>query len=1100
MAAIIYLTTLLVNLFSFPAIANVAAAQDIKETRVSVAFSGETLDKAFNKLENISKVKFAYDAEKLGLNKYNAIKRSFTSAKLADVLGILLSNTDIAYKEVAGSILLYTKKVVQVQQPGRISGKIVDDKGEPLPGASIKLTELNKVVSSSVDGTYQFSVPAGNYTIEVRYISFQTKRIADVIVKDGQLVKLDVVLKMSTSSLNEVVVRSSYKKESIAGLYAQQKNAASVTDGISAEQIARTPDNNVGAVLKRVSGITTLDNKYVVVRGLTERYNQAMIDGVTLPNTDMNRRNFSFDLIPTELVSSIVVNKTATPDVSSEFVGGQVMVNTLSIPAQNFATFSIGAGGNTQTTGKDFLSAGGRPGSDYFGFDDGRRKKPENLVSFGVVNGQDDPRTEQTDQYGYKTGYAGAIEQSKRFNNNAFRIYKANGLPAQNYRFTWGRLYDLNEKKGLKMGFTTGLTYRNTQQNNHFETARGLGTTVDYFGKPDTLGRGNNYNFNTTWGAVLNGGIQGEKFKLNVRNLYTRTMNEEFLQSIELSEAHQNFNQVNLVDPVFTGINQHKIDGENVIGDKGLKINYSGSYTRLSQEHKDLRNFKYFQLDNTFGTVYQRPNVTAIDDIKSIYSGDYRLWSSVKQNDLTWAVSASMPFDFLKDKSLFKAGYTGWYKVRNQDITMASIYGKSRNAPPTGAPVYIDRYEDLMAADRVGYGKDQAYYWLDIGNGDISNSDSKYHAGYLMLDQRFFQKLRLVYGVRAENFNLKSAQDAEIRNRERIQQQFPDAVYTSIVPEETGEKNWYFLPSMNATYSLNAKMNLRASYTQTIIRPDFRETQVYAFPDPLLQARIIGGNIKSTRVKNADIRFEFYPSAEEIISVSGFYKDLDKPVELINETPQANQTVLTYKNQHSAKNYGLEMEFRKSLGFISPDMSNLSVYGNGAMIWSKIKTLNRVVNPEYDPANPAEAPDKIDVIVPLSRPLIGQSPYIINGGLSYLSKYAGANVSFNRSGYRSYIVSTPGETEFQRPRNLLDLQLSGKLLKQKCEIKLNVSNLLNTADEYYNNSSSWEVGGPLNSDYTRTKGTDKYEPENGDRMRYRVKYGRTYTLQFTYNF
>ncbi|MNK12613.1 TonB-dependent Receptor Plug Domain protein [compost metagenome] len=1068
---------------------------------INLPAKGLTGLKIVTAIKEQSAIKFNY-GEPINTRLSATIKTSSRQIRVKELLDLLKNACGLTY-EISGNYItlsLQPSTKIVPQNPGRISGKIVDSKGEAMPGASVRLVESNKLISSSVDGTYQLIASTGTYTIEVSYISFETKRIADVIVKDGRLTKLDIVLDAASRALNEVVVKSSFKRESIAALYAQQKNSASVTDGISAEQIARTPDNNVGAVLKRVSGITTLDNKYVVVRGLTERYNQAMIDGVTLPNTDMNRRNFSFDLIPTELVSSIVVNKTATPDVSSEFVGGQVIVNTLSIPNENFATFSIGAGGNTQTTGKDFLTAGGRPNSDYFGFDDGRRKMPDNLVSWTVANGQDDPRIEQIDQYGYKTGYAGAIEQSKRFNNNSFRTFKSTGLPAQNYRFTIGRLYDLNEKSGLKMGFTGGLTYRNTQQVNDFETARGLGTIIDYFNKPDSLGRGNAYIFNTTWGAVLNGGIQGEKFKINIRNLYTRTMNEDFYQSKVLSDGQQVFNQVNLVDPVFSGINQHKIEGEKLFGNKGFKVNFSGSYTRLEQEHKDLRNFRYIQLENTLGTFYQRPNVKAIDDMMSIYLGDYRLWSGVTQDDLTWALSGSMPFDFLKDKSVVKGGYTGWYKKRKQNITMASIYGKSQNAPPIGASDYIDKYEDLMSPDRVGYGKDQAYYWLDAGNGDINNADSKYHAGYLMLDQRFFKKLRLVYGVRAENFNLKSAQDAEIRKRERIQQQFPGSVYNSIVPEQTGEKNWYFLPSINSTYSLNAKMNLRASYTQTIIRPDFRETQVTAFPDPLLQALIIGGNIKSTRVKNADLRFEFYPSAEEIISVSGFYKYLDKPVELINETPQANQTVLVYKNQHSAKNYGLEMEIRKSMGFINPGLSNFSVYGNVAVIWSEIKTLIRVNNPEFNPAKPTEAPEKIDVILPLKRPLIGQSPYILNVGLSYLSKYAGANVSFNRSGYRSYIVSTPDMTEFQRPRNLLDLQLSSKFLKQKAELKLNVSNLLNTADEYYNNANSWTAGGALNVDYTRTKGTDNYEAENGDRMRYRVKYGRTYTLQFVYNF
>ncbi|ETZ24752.1 TonB-dependent receptor [Pedobacter sp. V48] len=1063
---------------------------------VSIHFTkvkAATLLKELNKQTNY---KFYYDdmLEQVELESLN-----YTKAPLGKVLsemtplgfGFSLVNNSISvrYSKASSSI----KRIKQ----GKITGKVIDEKGQPMPGAGIKIVENGKVIQSSIDGTYSISIDPGTYTLEASYVSYLAKRIGGILVEEGKATPLSIAMQPANEMLKQVVVQGSYKKESIAGLYAQQKNSASLTDGISAEQIAKTPDNNVGAVLKRISGVTTLDNKYVVVRGLTERYNQAMIDGIVVPNTDMNRRNFSFDLIPNELVASVVVNKTASPDVSSEFVGGQVIVNTLSIPDQNFLTLSVGSGGNTQTTGKDFLTAGGRANKDYFAFDDGRREKPVGLVSWSMANGQDDPRIEHTDQNGYKTGYIGAIDQSKKFNNNSFRIYQTQALPNQNYRFTIGRVYDLDQKKGLKIGFTGGLTYRNTQQSNEFETSRGYPLKLDYFNSPDTLGRGTGYIFNTTWGAVLNGGIQTEKFKINLRNIFTKTMNEDFYQTILLDEGTNLKQQTNLVDPVFSAINQHKVDAEHLIGSKGFKISWSGAYTHLNQEHKDLRNFKYFPVKNTFGKLYQRPNVTAIDDIKNNYSGDYRLWSGVIQNDYNWSLNLSQPFDFLHDKSLVKAGYTGWYKKRNQNINMASIYAKSRNTPPIGEPDYYDRYEDLLTPDRVGYGLNQAYYWLDAGNGDISNGDSKYHAAYLMLDQRFFQKLRLVYGLRAENFNLKSAQDAEIRKRERLEQQFPDAIYTSAVPEQTGEKNWYFLPSVNLIYSTSPKTNLRAAYTKTIIRPDFRETMVYAFPDPLLQALIMGGNIKSTKVQNMDIRYEFYPNPDEIISISGFYKYLENPVELVNETPSANQTVLVYKNQHSAKNYGLEIEWRKSLGIITSALDNFSLYGNAAVIWSEIKTLQKITNPDFNPDEPDDAPPFIEAIQSIKRPLIGQSPYIINAGLAYQSKFIVANVSFNRSGYRSYIVSTPDATEFQQPRNLLDLQLSGKVLNQKAEIKFNVSNLLNATDSFYNNANSWGEG---ISQTKPSKGSDKYEPEFGDRMRYRVKYGRTYNLSFTYNF
>lgn len=1009
-----------------------------------------------------------------------------------------LTKTGLSFSLVNKSISVnYTRpKVVERKPaPGRIAGLIIDEKGETLPGAGIKIVELNKVVQSSVDGSYQLSLEPGTYTLEVSYISYQTKRITGVVIKSGETTNLDVALKAASSSLKEVLVTSSFKKESVAGLYAQQKNAASVTDGISAEQIARTPDNNVGAVLKRVSGITTLDNKYVVVRGLTERYNQALIDGITMPNTDLNRRNFSFDVVPTELISSVVVNKTATPDVPAEFVGGQVMVNTLSIPNNNFLTFSLGAGYNDQSTGKDFLSAGGRGKSDYFGFDDGRRKMPANLVSWSLANGQDDPRIEATSSSGFKTGYAGAIDQSKRFNAEGFQRYTYKANPNQNYRLTLGRVYSTNEEAGAKIGFVAGLTYRNTQQINHFRTVRDLPIGKDYFNSPDTVGVGNVYQFGSNVGAVLNGGIQGKSFKVVVKNIYNRVFNEDFYSSYGIdpgSLIKQNFN---FVDPVFTTILQHKLEGEHSIGAKGLKIDWSAGYTNLHQDHNDTRKFTYGAVQNALGTYYQSPNLTTTGTTVGNYVWDYRLWTAIRERDFNWALNASYPFSFLNDKSLVKIGYTGWNKKRTQDITIAKIYAKRDNHN------VAELYETLLAANKVGYGLNQAYYFLDDSNGGVFDADSKYHAFYAMLDQRFFQKLRLVYGVRAENFNLANRQEEEIRRRRLLEQQFPGTVINMVRPILTGEKNWNFLPSVNAIYSLTERMNIRASYAKTMIRPDFRETSTFSFPDPLLQASIMGGNLSSTKIQNTDLRFEFYPSPSEILSVSAFYKYIDRPVELVNLSPGATTVTLTYQNQRSAKNTGLEMEFRKSLDFVSDRLANFNVFGNAAYIWSEVKTILAINNPAYDPANPSAQPEKIEVIQPLKRPLIGQSPYIINAGLGYQSDELGATVSYNRSGYRSYLISAnPSETEFQRPRNLLDLQLSGKLLKKKAELKLNVSNVLNTADQYYNNADSWKSEPSAAIPYIRTKGTDSYEPEHGDKLRYQMKYGRTYSLIFTYTF
>ncbi len=459
--------------------------------------------------------------------------------------------------ELTGNLISVSyKKPVPVaarQQPGRISGKVLDERGEPLPGASIKIVESSKVVQSSVDGTYTIVLPEGTYIIEVSYISFQTQRVTGILVKEGRNTSLDLALKPAINALSEVVVTSSYRKASVDGLYARQKNAAAVTDGISAEQIARTPDNNMGEVLKRISGLTTVDNKYVVVRGLSERYNQAMIDGVVLPSTNMNRRNFSFDVLPQEMVSNVVVNKTATPDMSAEFSGGQISVNTLDIPTENFSSITIGAGYNSQSTGKDFFVMGGRGKYDYLGFDDKRRKEPAGIIPWkfpsGVelpppgLPGNNDPLIP-----GQDAPYSGldAIAQSKKLDASAYKVARYKAFPHQNLRLALGRVYDLNEK-GLKAGFAGGVSYRNQQNIENFNNVRGA-IGKNYIDSVEN-GAGKAYKFNTTLGAVLNMGLQGKAFKLGLKNIYSRIFDDNFYEAYRIDYATDIKNREQFQEP-----------------------------------------------------------------------------------------------------------------------------------------------------------------------------------------------------------------------------------------------------------------------------------------------------------------------------------------------------------------------------------------------------------------------------------------------------------------------------------------------------------------------------------------------------------------------
>lgn len=1061
-------------------LASVVKSQNLREIHLSLQLKDAKLKEALTEISKKTGLTFVY-TEALG-NQVNGINLVKNTSSLYKLLKELASKNQLRFEQ--SNYLIAVTKAPKPPKPGKISGKIIDNKGEALPGAGIKIMETGQSLQASVDGTYNISLPPGNYTMEISYISFQTKRISEVLVKEDQLIRLDVVLNPSTNALDEVVISSSYKKESIAGLYAQQKNAASMTDGISAEQIARNPDNNVGAVLKRISGITTIDNKYVVVRGMAERYNQAMVDGISVPSTDLNRRNFSFDVVPAELVSSVVVNKTATPDVSAQFSGGQVIVNTLAIPASNFMSITAGTGANSRTTGKDFLQVGGRGKNDYFAFDDGNRKQPGDIKYwvFPVKGiGKDNP-----------TDYLpSALEQSKRFNPNGFKLYTHSAAPNQNYRLAIGQLYDLN--KQTKLGFLAALTYRNTQELNDYTTTRGYGH-VDVI-DTDTAGKGKVSKFSTSLGGTLNAGIQGEKYKISLRNLYTRMLNDDAYEVYKRQDDDLGRKQRSIiVDPVFTNILQNKLDGEHKLTANGLLLDWNAARTSVGQDHKDLRRFTYGLTADVDGQeIYQAPVLATTNNLGTGFDYDYRVWTQVKQTDYNWGLNLSQPFSFLKDKSLVKLGYSGSHKARNQNTLLVNLYSAY-----TGQEFDLNSpYDIILTPENQGWGQNKGYYFANAENsGDQYEGSSKYHAAYLMLDQRFFQKLRLVYGIRAEHFDSRNAQLSEMEKRRRFEAQFPGQPYTGTGLTETSERNWKYLPSANLTYSLNAQMNIRAAYSKTMIRPDLRETATMAFVDPLLRGEISGGNLLSTAIKNYDLRYEWYPKAGEIISISGFYKDFENPVELMKSN-QLNKYY--YTNQKSAYNLGIEMEVRKSLDFLGDQqwLSNLSLFGNATMMKSKVNVVADKITPGEVGSEPTIEEFELEV----KRPLFGQSPYILNAGISYNSRHFGLNAVFNRSGHRTYSVEfDPNNIEYENGRNLLDLQLSTKLLKQKAELRLNISNLLDAAATFYINADGYDVTEDQQQYFAKPGKKDNYKKREGDILTHRMKYGRTASLSFTYNF
>jgi TonB-dependent receptor len=917
-------------------------------------------------------------------------------------------------------LTVYASNLI-AQTTGRIAGKVIDQKTtETLIGATVSIQGTTKGAATNVDGHYNLSgLEPGKYIVLIRYMGYQSKSISDIVVKAGEVTNLDVALTAATTTaLNEVVIKATYRQASIASLYAMQKNAVSISDGISSEAIKKSPDKNTADVLKRVSGATVQDNKFVVIRGLSDRYNTAMLDGASLPSTENNRKAFSFDIVPSNLVENLTVTKTASPDLPGDFAGGLINITTKDLPDQNFISFGISEGFNTASTFKDFIS-GPRNTTDYFGFDNGKRQLPNGFVSSSQI--------------------AEGITQQQSINNlralpDDWNRYINTALPTQNYQFSIGQVKDY-QKSGNRFGAIMSLTYRN-QQNIYSDVVR------DFYGNTysDDI-----YKFSTNVGALLNLGYSFGKNKITFKNVYNRIFDDQYLGRTGHNNSNRDVNYY-AFDLQQKALLKSTLEGNHPIGDKGTKINWELSYGNVLNDQPDQRKALYTRSEGT-DDPYQA-------QLSNLSKENSTLFGKLKESSYSGGVNFTMPVKMFT-QSIFKAGLGSLYRDRTYDVRFIGPIFNDQFAIN-----HLDQVNEisqrplntLFARDLI----DAGVYDLKeitLNPSDSYSASSLTNSGYLMLDNKLTEKLRFVWGARVEQFNVKVTPVTFSNPVDKV-----DQTYTDI------------LPSANLTYGLTEKINLRASYSRTLARPEFRELATSTYYDYELLALQQGTpTLKRTHIDNFDIRFELFPSAGQVLSVSGFYKKFTNAIEAYNNDATSTRTI-TYFNSDNANVYGIELEARKSLDFISPTnfLKNTTVYSN-------ISIAKSVAH------NPVGSGLNFEFA---DRPLIGQAPYVINAGLqhSFFNNNLTFNALFNRVGQRLSIAAGSGifKNVFETPRSVLDAQLGYKVLKGKGEFKINAGDILNQRIAFYydqNNNKKFDAG-----DYTQSS----YKP------------GSNYSIAFTY--
>lgn len=961
---------------------------------------------------------------------------------------ILFALCDVTYHSFAQT--LTTK--------GRLIGSVRNERNEMLSAATITVNPGSSPLKSNVNGEFEMDLVPGSYDLTISYTGYDTKRITDILIRKGEVTRQEITLTLPAVSEKEVIVTASAKRESIGSLYRVQRNSIAVSDGISIEQIRRTPDNNVAQSLKRINGVTVLDNKFVVVRGMGERYNSVLLNGSPVPSTEANRKNFSFDLLPSGLIDNIVVTKTATPDLTAEFAGGIVQVTTKEVPDKNHFFLSAGTGGNTNSTFKKFQTTI-RDDREYFGrFDKDRQwflKKWDPLAYYQARTNADN----------LKGAYQlnGAIP-------NTYGLYRYKSQPLQEYQASAGARKKLRNNSSV--GLIVAGSYRNEQLIEDYMRTTEFGDSVS----------GRKFGFTTNLGGLGSLAFTSGNNKFSFKNIVSSRLTHDtyvFAGRDANQNPTSNYGSFLNKNVLF----QSRLEGEHSFGTTGARVKWYGDRAITDRQQPDTRTTKYFNQSGVEG----RPSIDLVSPLNPGLGGLYS--ANLKEKRHGWGSEATLPAKFLKDIQKLKIGYSG--TIRTADFTSVFLRPTLTDPSAKNAANYYG-LPDYELYTPVNFEKG-IFFLNPVTTEDNLDADTysgmqEIHAAFAMADLKLPFHMRLTGGVRLEDYNISVKSILQRDSSGKIERDTTNRL-----------KQTDFFPSVNLNYQATARINFRLSYSKTIARFDFREMANIAYFDFFLPGLIFGNpQLKNTMIRNWDFRFEFYPSAEEILTASVFYKHFDDPIEIL-QIPNAS-TIYTYYNfnQRSSVNKGFEVDFRKSFSFInrgSGFLKNLFLSGNFSFMKSEVSVDRNALGRLF--AGLTGAPS-IDTTVAdtRDRALQGLSPYSLNAGLLYQGKRAGFNVVYNRFGRRLVFAGIAAQLDyFENPRDVIDVQVYGRLIKEAMEIKLNVSDVFNQRFITYNNSNFKNGIGTPNDD---AKG-DAYNSEK-DYVLYNARRGRGLSLSVSYRF
>jgi len=928
----------------------------------------------------------------------------------------------------------------------RLMGRVLDkESGEPLVGFSVYLDGTTLGSMTDLDGYYVIKkIPPGSYTMIISGIGYNQMKVEALAVTAGDTRSLDFSLEAETVQMDSIVVKGRMLRNTGATMLKHREKADFVGDAISAEEISRSGASDAASAMERVTGASVVGDKYIYIRGLGDRYANTQLNGTPLPSPDPDKQAVPLDLIPSNLLDNIVVQKTFTPDKPGNFSGGSVNLTTKDLPTKQSLVFSNTAGYNTNTTGnEDYLFyAGGS--KDWAGYDDGTRELPAAADT-------------KTPHYLRARRYLDSAivmnEMTDSFKPEMVPHRKAAPMD-QSYALTYGDQLSLFERP---LGMQASLTY--SRKHNYYED----GTVGKWHKAGDASYLNNQYLVSDSKGTenVLWGGLLSLSYHLHTNHKlsfdYMRNQNGESSArylSGSFSEQVQGVWRSRVLQYTERHLSSVQLKGEHQVGlIVPVHAEWFLSKSTAQQDDPDLR----FVSDHYRLTGDTLNPDTAYYMTAANYPLPTRYFRTLNEDNREGRFDLSVPLSKTRrDAGKVQFGIADLSKdreFREREFRFVNSGGS--------AFAYDGNLESLFSTDNLGVVESQSDLadstWV-IGNSyqDVSEPRQNYDgsqdifAWYGMINFPLFDRLQVITGVRHESTQM-------------------DVVQVDLPTDSTrngkliDKAEW--LPALNLRYGLGRNMNLRAAYGKTLARPTLREMAPFT-SDEFVGGYLFAGNpdLKYTLIDNYDLRWEWFPGPGEVFAVSGFYKYMKDPIEIAILEFNGN---IQPQNVARGRVYGAEFEWRKNLGVLSHSLRHFQMGGNLTLVHSEedIPESEMVYFRENNP----NAKD--------TRSLQGQSPYIVNLELSYLLPEKGfvTSIMFNRFGKR-FAINAQEDTPdiFEQPRSDLNFTLSKELF-QAVKLKFAAKNLLDS----------------------ETRLSHEY---NGQEYIYQsYSTGRTYTIGLTYN-